>query len=977
MAVGLNTGLYPPIVDSYMPAYIYGQETFRVYVNLSPYTKIEQNIYVHTQILDFRTNKSVYEKDEYMGLYLDGQIQQDKETNMYYIELPFNAFNFLQYTLYKVQFRICSRKIKSNEKIATYLNRITYSEWSTVCLIKFIKEPETTLSYFTNKIQLNDTDVLNTGIGTRFPSPTVFVSGKVNFPDNTSNTPEYVKNYQINFYQEENLIEQTALLSPIETGIDEINYVSKYNFQSNIVYKMKIHFISSGLYEWTESYSFVIDKGTDLGIIFTTTNQTDKENGRFKFNIKVNVDETNPYKDKKMILYIKRADSKTNYQYQEDVFSYELIPSEETLFGWSDMTIESGIWYKYFLEYSVDGLRRGNINISKNYTLIQQISSLDNPNALNYYEYIEDNQNYILTMDTSPVQNKNYYQISDKLINIFDNDFLVGQGGQQFKLKYDVTLNSYVYKQNISTIETIGSKFPFVRQNGEMKYRTFSIEGLISYLSDLEEGNEDDNNYNSLFNHRENEFITQTEGLDNSFLFISRNELFSGESNLEDYENYFIKNNINDYNNYIQERFFREKVIDFLINPSIKLFKTTTEGNLLVRLIDVSFNPKEGLGRYLYSFSATVIECAEATIENYNLYQIQALSNSGYSILKYNYAPTLIEDKSTHQVSGMTITVKNAEKIDIKTLIKNQYKNLQDDLENYELYKINLYSLGFSFLSDIEQNYYTIIIDKQKFFVNKEDKFKQFKSTEPMSVETITFSPSVDVNVLIDAELIYLQSSVDPSSTNDEQTIKYINSVSQIYGIKEVSVFSNGIFNYNKEIIQPLTEYHQNLYNQEEGDPFILNVYAIKIVDTAAGNLFTIKDNTETYNYIIGQSGNLNINLESNLQDDRIIIEQAYWRGTIAVWEDNKIISDTIIKISSNEQEAGLYFSNSKWVWREGYKNYTVKFYQDIQLKNEVLITSNTTLTKALFKYVHILKPIEVVGDMMFYAKLTTALNLD
>jgi hypothetical protein len=62
--------------------------------------------------------------------------------------------------------------------------------------------------------------------------------------------------------------------------------------------------------------------------------------------------------------------------------------------------------------------------------------------------------------------------------------------------------------------------------------------------------------------------------------------------------------------------------MEFLIKDDIKLYKTTTEGNILIKLMDVSFSPKTELGRYLYSFSATAVECEECNIDNYAKYGI-------------------------------------------------------------------------------------------------------------------------------------------------------------------------------------------------------------------------------------------------------------------------------------------------------------------------------------------------------------------
>jgi hypothetical protein len=73
--------------------------------------------------------------------------------------------------------------------------------------------------------------------------------------------------------------------------------------------------------------------------------------------------------------------------------------------------------------------------------------------------------------------------------------------------------------------------------------------------------------------------------------------------------------------------------MNFLINDNVKLYRSTTEGNILVKLTDVSFNPKVELGRYLYSFSATAVECGECNIDNYAKYNINRKSAESYDLI--------------------------------------------------------------------------------------------------------------------------------------------------------------------------------------------------------------------------------------------------------------------------------------------------------------------------------------------------------
>ena len=62
--------------------------------------------------------------------------------------------------------------------------------------------------------------------------------------------------------------------------------------------------------------------------------------------------------------------------------------------------------------------------------------------------------------------------------------------------------------------------------------------------------------------------------------------------------------------------------MDFLYDNSAKLFKSATEGNILVKLTNISFTPNQQLGRRIYSFTAQATEIDAATYENYKKYNI-------------------------------------------------------------------------------------------------------------------------------------------------------------------------------------------------------------------------------------------------------------------------------------------------------------------------------------------------------------------
>ena len=68
--------------------------------------------------------------------------------------------------------------------------------------------------------------------------------------------------------------------------------------------------------------------------------------------------------------------------------------------------------------------------------------------------------------------------------------------------------------------------------------------------------------------------------------------------------------------NFAAERKFKTKVLEWLGNGKPKLFKSPTEGNFIVRIMNVSLSPDDKLSRMLHNFSATTYEIADYNADN-------------------------------------------------------------------------------------------------------------------------------------------------------------------------------------------------------------------------------------------------------------------------------------------------------------------------------------------------------------------------
>lgn len=99
---------------------------------------------------------------------------------------------------------------------------------------------------------------------------------------------------------------------------------------------------------------------------------------------------------------------------------------------------------------------------------------------------------------------------------------------------------------------------------------------------------------------------------------------------------------------YMQEREFRERVMKFLYNGEPKIFKSPTEGLIMVRLTDISFTPKNELGRKIYDFSCTMTEIGRVDME---------------SLSKYNFREAIGDIPLTAPEQNTTLDMKEAEQL--------------------------------------------------------------------------------------------------------------------------------------------------------------------------------------------------------------------------------------------------------------------------------------------------------------------------
>ena len=649
----INSNLYPPIFkQSYMPAFNYKQKC-RIYFAISVYNNISElhpTKPVQVIVQNQKTNHYALDDTKYPSGIMLTTLQKDTARagqDKYYIQIAAsdikNGFTLNQY--YKVQVRFTGADAatppSSNTGIDGWLseNIKYFSQWSTVVLIYGISKPAITLTGFDSSKR------------TVFTSTDIPIVGKVTFEN--SQDKEKLKSYQIHLYDKKTntLLQDSGIIYINNYQLEnEINYVLKYNIEISTDYILKINIETNNLYTLSEpvSYTFVVseqeivpldidmqyDINDESGFIkiylknkytindtdkkYTLSNnnilltgkslylaltpqeedssdstlyiptemvvqnesqqtepseegqgeeeepvvQKDKTIGNFKSAVYIpnDNDDDDEDSDETLVLYnrenidhdmskgtqfiFSRSSNRDNFKKWQDVDIVTIQQDNVLDISWFDYTVQPGVWYKYKItRISSAGVRTG---------------------------YIKE----------------------DQPLMIVPQDIFLEANGQQLRIRFDPQVDNFKRNISESLTQTIGSKYPYIRRNGNINYRTFGLSGTIM----------------SFMNIKDN------------LLEASKEQLYQDAKNL--YDQYNIDNNINPYNDYIYQRQFRNKVMDFLYNNNVKLYRSLTQGNILVKLMDISFTPNQTLGRLIYSFSCTVYEIGDCNIDNYQNYNI-------------------------------------------------------------------------------------------------------------------------------------------------------------------------------------------------------------------------------------------------------------------------------------------------------------------------------------------------------------------
>ena len=564
--MAVTSNLYPPVCPDTIPAFI-RTKSCKIYFSLSMYNSAADIQNVQISLVNQRTNASALKTSTYPSGIKIASLYYDPDVRgdyNYYVQI--NPSDLAEGAFGLNQFYKVQLRFTSKSASNPPSSGTALAKWLYDNMQYFSEWSKVCLIKGIEQphISIRGFDDTENNQETILTNPMLEIIGELTYAKNGTQEKEYLKSYNIKLYQATNMDNPLMQSEEIYTNPHNPN---EFNYELS--------------YDLLDGASYV------MALTYTTNNlYTETINykftiiqygvGKLNADITATADEENGRIKINIIsknsenfignLTIRRTSSESNFHKWEDVKTVTYATGAKLNYSWYDTTVQSGVWYRYCAQKRNAHGDRGAI-----------------------------------------------IQINNPVMCLFDDIFLT-RDDCQLKIRFNPSLSEFKYNVTESQQVAMGAKYPYIKRNGNNYFRTFPIGGLISSFVDTTDWY-DPHFYNGEFHYNENEIKA----------FTSKENIYGKSKKL--YDDYNNKNGITEYNDYIYEREFRQKVYDFLYKNDVKLFRSTTEGNILIKLMNIDFQPVESLGRRLYSFTATAVEVDDATIANYNKYGVQITNN--------------------------------------------------------------------------------------------------------------------------------------------------------------------------------------------------------------------------------------------------------------------------------------------------------------------------------------------------------------
>lgn len=270
-------------------------------------------------------------------------------------------------------------------------------------------------------------------------------------------------------------------------------------------------------------------------------------------------------------------------------FVYVKIPTQNTLGGGGFRLLAGATTAGSTLAVYLDAIRLYEVDAATYSAIGTTYTASSSPSIDDILPFVETDSNGLLT---SP------YLLGST------GSYLVDSNGIQLNFIYNSSISDFKKTRKDYPVETIGGAYPFIIRGSNTQYKQFGFSGIISADIDNE---------------------LSLSGGTYSKLFLGTSSTNTGLNSSYTGSSYKQKYGFNSNQNFVLEKFFRKKVLDWLTNGGLKVFKSDTEDMILGRVTDVTLSPMDGTSRIIYqvSFTFTEIDSID-TLLSYGMYQSSA-----------------------------------------------------------------------------------------------------------------------------------------------------------------------------------------------------------------------------------------------------------------------------------------------------------------------------------------------------------------
>lgn len=731
-----STVLFAPTVESYAAPVVGENGKCRIYFRVSDYVSADEwDAYsgegrskethsLHAVVNDQETGLSVINRNVdgcYSGIILNlDTFKVTGEEKMYYtdIDSKYIVNGWTSGKIYKVQIRLSKVSFipdsnKKENKVDTdwlNANASKFSEWSTVTITKATSEPHLLISELNynskDKDSIKKQAILHTDVL------------ELNCNYLNDDISESLYSYQFLLYNE---------VTGILMEDSNVQVINKYERTSHFHYKFKheinaaanyyvvVNIVTINYCEKSFKVRFITSprriEDVDIRLKYVENDQDGSifqeewygEEIQFKDTVQTYL-ELEHYDTSTLltgdiikVLYDETHRGLTTYYTWTGVTFRYMEESHKHVAKYitsKDMEQEEGVICLKIYDPAVDDpqlwngvliLRRTDedslFRVWEDIQYIKLEQQFINSLPLFYDNTIESGKSYMYALQYQDIHKNKTGNLVTSVTKVLKRDleytYLAGEGGEYLPLKFNTTINNYQLVRQDSITPTLGSRYPFITRVAAPKYKQFEMSGTISFhMDDCEQFLKSGTIYGYSY-YETGEPHTNIPVLDANGEQIEVTN-YKGHS-IKQYEEI-------PFMDYYLEKKFREAVIEFLTNGKPKLFKSSSEPNMIVMVTNSSFTPNQTLGRLIYDFSCTCTEIDEANLTNY----------IKYGIIQYNNV-NLSKIRTEAHVGQIIGSCRNG--TNLMEIIKKKYDGTGKDNGGYEMILENVSHLDFNFYS--------------------------------------------------------------------------------------------------------------------------------------------------------------------------------------------------------------------------------------------------------------------------------------